>query len=157
MWPCCFFLRRSIFSLFSFLPHIFLVIDYQWSFSKNRGGNFNVLSIFVVKFSKPVKTSPTFVAKIVNFLSRRGAKEWSFAGSVVLTCTSIWGKKESWWKLNIWKKRGTFTGLTKQVNKKELWQFLLVLQSSVLVAPPGRRASRHRRYLLNQRSSYFRW
>ena len=32
----CFFLRRSIFSFFSFLPHIFLVIDCQWSFSTNR-------------------------------------------------------------------------------------------------------------------------
>ena len=46
--------------------------------------------------------------------------------------------------------------LTKQ-DKKEILQFLLVLQSSVLFAPPGRRASRHRRYLLNQRSPYFRW
>ena len=56
-------------------------------------------------------------------------------------------------------KEGKFTGLTKQVKKGDfaVLNFLLVLQSSVLLAPPGRRASRHRRYLLNQRSSYFRW
>ena len=60
-------------------------------------------------------------------------------------------------RLNIWKEGGKLTGLSKQVNKKEILQFSLVLQSSVLFAPHGRRASRHRRYLLNQPSSYLRW
>ena len=138
MWPCCFFLRRSIFSLFSFLPHIFLVIDYQWSFSKNRGGNFNVLSIFVVKFSKPVKTSPTFVAKIVNFLSRRGAKEWSFAGSVVLTCTSIWGKKGKLMKVEyLEKKEERLRDSRNRLTKRSFGSSYSYFRAACLLHHPG--------------------
>ena len=66
-------------------------------------------------------------------------------------------KKRKLMKVEYLGKKGKFTGLTIQINKKEIWQFLLVLQSSVLFAPPGRRASRHRLYLLNQRSPYSRW
>ena len=67
----------------------------------------------------------------------------SFACSAVLTRTSIW-------------KEGKLTGLTKQ-EKRRCCNSYSYLQSSVLFAPSGRRASCHRRYLLNQRSPYFCW
>ena len=43
---CCLFLRRPIFSFFSFPTHIFLVIDCQWGFSENRDENWKILVIF---------------------------------------------------------------------------------------------------------------
>ena len=54
-------------------------------------------------------------------------------------------------------KKGKLTGLTKQDKKRRFCNSYSYLQSRVLFAPPGRRASRHKRYLLNQRGSYFRW
>ena len=72
MWPCCFFLRRSIFSLFSFLPHIFLVIDCQWSWSANRRENRTFLIMLFENLWQFLKIRDE---NLLNCWCRRGAKE----------------------------------------------------------------------------------
>ena len=55
MGPCCSFLCLSTFSPFSFLPHIFLVIENQSSFSKNRHENCKMSVIFADWIMKNIK------------------------------------------------------------------------------------------------------
>ena len=59
--------------------------------------------------------------------------------------------------VRVFEKKGKLTGLTKQDKKRRFRNSYSYLQSRLLFAPPGRRASRHKRYLLNQRSPSFRW
>ena len=59
--------------------------------------------------------------------------------------------------VRVFGKKGKLTGLTKQDKKKDILQFLLVLAELRAICTTRRRASRHRRYHLNQRSPYFRW
>ena len=61
--------------------------------------------------------------------------------------------------VRVFEKRKTLklTKFTKQDKKRRFCSSYSYLQSSVLFAPPGRHASRHRLCLLNQRSPYSRW